>query len=185
MLVLDASSSFEEEKFTVLKNFAARLLENYTLGLGADIHVSVISYAFEVSTKYHLDNSLSTLVLQNRIRSIGRPRYFRATRTARAMEAATREFATFSQTASDVTRAMVLLTDGETTDMPFLNDAITSAELSGYYRYAVGVPPLPDDGMEELILIAGDANRVFMATDDSLFALSSTIEQSRLSADCP
>lgn len=168
-----------------MKNFAARLLENFTLGLGSDVHISVISFAFEVSAKYHLDNTLSSLVLRNRIRSIDRPRYFRATRTSRAIQAATKEFATFSQSAPEVSRAMVLLTDGKATDMPFLDGAIASAELSGYSRYAVGVPPLPDDSLNELNLIAGDATRVFMTTDEALGRLSSALAQSRESEDCP
>ena len=185
VIVIDASFSVEDERFTVLKNFAARLLENFTLGLGADVHISVISYAFEVSVKYHLDNILSGAVLQSRIRSIDRPRYFRATRTARAIQASTKEFAEYSRSASEVIHAMVLLTDGKTTDAPFLDAAIASADLSGYSRFAVGVPPLPDGGLNELNLIAGDPERVFMATDEALGRLSSALAQCRDFGYCP
>lgn len=185
MLVTDASFSVEDERFTLLKNFAARLLENFTLGLGADVHVSVISFAFEVSIKYHLDNIVSRPVLQNRIRSIDRPRYYRATRTARAIQAATAEFAGYSRNASEVIHAMVLLTDGKTTDAPFLDAAIASADLSGYSRFAVGILPLPDGGLDELSLIAGDSERVFMATEEALGRLSSALAECRDFGYCP
>ena len=185
VLVIDASFSVEDERFTLLKNFAARLLENFTLGLGADVHVSVISFAFEVSIKYHLDNIVSRPVLQNRIRSIDRPRYYRATRTARAIQAATNEFAGYSRNASEVIHAMVLLTDGKTTDSPFLDAAIASADLSGYSRFAVGILPLPDGGLDELSLIAGDSERVFMATEEALGRLSSALAECRDFGYCP
>ena len=179
MIVVDASFSVEDERFTLLKNFAARLLENFTLGLGADVHVSVISFAFEVSVKYHLNNIVSRAVMQSRIRSIERPRYFRATRTARAIQTATNEFAEYSRNASEVIHAMVLLTDGKTTDAPFLDASIASADLSGYSRFVVGIPPLPDGGLDELILIAGDSERVFMATGEGLGGLSGALAQCR------
>lgn len=182
VLAIDASFSLEDESFQMVKDFAANLLDNFTLG--ADVRVSVITFGFDVLTDLHLTNILTKDAAQNRIRSLPRPGHFRATRTSRVLQVTTDEFIDYGRFHADVIHVMVLLTDGVLTDMPFLQQALERARKEGFIRYVVGVPPLEEAAMNELHTIAGDPNRVFLGSAEGLQELGGVLSLCQACGHC-
>ena len=182
VLVIDASFSLEDDSYQMAKDFAASLLDNFTLG--ADVRVSVITYGFEVLTDLHLNNILTKDAIQNRIRSLPRPRHFRATRTSRVLQVTTDEFIGYGRFDSNVVQVMVLLTDEVLTDMPFLQQSLDRARKGGFIRYVVGILPLKEAAMNELHMIAGDPRRVFLGSAEGLQELGAALSQCQTCGYC-
>lgn len=152
VIVLDASGSIGSSNFEKAKSFVDKLAAAYNIQSSS--RVAFITFSRTASTVIPLINTLTLSTMSSTI--LNAPYQASVTNTNLGIDAAIAEFSP----PRAVPRNMVVLTDGESTDLFATSDSAANARALGIRTFAVGI----GDGVNqsELLEIAsGNSNRVY------------------------
>lgn len=153
IMVLDSSASIGSHNYNRAKLFASNLFRNITVNDSS--RVGFLIYSDSASVIVSLNNTFSSDEIARSIRDAP---YLRGnTSTHVGIDEAVKQFSSFSR---NVTRNMIVITDGESIDSTFTEVAIRVAVALRIRSFAVGITPSANQD-ELLILANGNSDSVF------------------------
>ncbi|XP_044868881.1 integrin alpha-D-like [Mauremys mutica] len=135
-LLIDGSSSIEEEDFTKMKTFLSEIMKRFH---STDTQFALMQYSNEFTEHFDFSQYRRSRDPDDLVKSVAQ--LMGLTHTATAIRKVVQELFTSGRGARDeATKILIVITDGEKTGDPLSYlKAIPEAERAGIIRYAIGV----------------------------------------------
>lgn len=158
VVVLDSSASIGSHNYKKAKSFAAKLVEEFSVHNTS--RIAFVIYSDTAVTVIGLDNALAPEEIEEAI--VDAPYLKGSTETHEGIDAAVIQFQSTSP--RNVTRNIIVITDGESNNSTLTAAAVKNAKNMGIHTFSVGITPSADK--EDLLLIASDDSDNVFTTDE-------------------
>ena len=186
MLALDISNSLNQREYSIVKNFATRIVNRLTIG-NTKTRVGVVKFGFKAHLQFGFTTYYTVSSINNAISIMKRqpmkPQYD-GTKTAHALNLAVDEFINNGRPKRDVAWKLIEITDGMATDRQYLSGAVQRLADADIETYAIGIGDFVKIGHKyepmasaQLLQVARDESRVFKSITFDEAVLNNVLEQ--------
>lgn len=155
-IIVDSSSSVKFDNFQKMKSFTKSLFHTFNLG-NDRVHTALIRYNADVDVRFNFENTNTEAEVSDAVDAM--PYMGSGTRTGAAIQyVADNIFKTSAGDRDGTPNIVITLTDGNSQDE--VSGPSQAIRDQGVISFAIGIGNVHPD---ELLLIAGDASRVFFA----------------------
>jgi Mg-chelatase subunit ChlD len=186
ILALDISNSLNKREYSVVKNFATRIVNSLNIG-NTKTRVGVVKFGFKGSLEFGFTRYYTASSINNAINIMKRQPMkpqFDGTKTAQALNVAVDEFNNNGRQSGKIEWKLIEITDGMATDRVNLPGAIQRLADIGIETYAIGIGdfvkmsskqgPL---ARQQLLQVARDPSRVFISPSFDEAVLSDVLQK--------
>ncbi|KAM7122024.1 LOW QUALITY PROTEIN: collagen alpha-4(VI) chain-like [Ciconia maguari] len=175
VFLIDGSESISKSNFSVIKTFMLEIVDSFVISRDK-VHVGVVQYSQEPQKEFSLNEFYTDTMIKEQINRIEQLQSSTFTGKGLRLVQSLFQPANGGRKSQGVSQNLVVITGGYSADR--VEDAAMALGSDGIHVFAVGIGII---NSFELLLIAGDARRVFTVEN---FDVLKTIERSIVNQVC-